>query len=201
MSAEACDRFSASTLRFHARLAELCAKEWPDWLSAHDAAAFASAIGAPRLSARTLLMLARNGKIDFTFGPYNGWPRNGGRKLWFHTASLRRLVEAHMFTWHSGDFAFVSQTLSSRKVAASKYFPGEVITKAEVSVILNLSVRGIEDLMDRGHLKPIRLGHRLVIFGRKKVYALERLRRPKSWRRGPRLPDRRIDSGKQWEAA
>lgn len=150
-----------------------------DWLSAREAATYASEISGQKVSMRTLQEFARSGKIDFTLGTYSS-PRDGAGKLWFHTASLERLVEAHKYRWYSGYFTFVSQTLSSRKVAASKYFPGEVITKAEASVILKLSIRGIEDLMDRGHLKPIRLGHRLVLFRRKKVYALERLRRPKT---------------------
>jgi hypothetical protein len=69
-----------------------------DWLSAADAAAYATALaskwGRARLSVRTLLELARKGKIDFRSGalPPVGLPRHGRRKVWFRRGSLDRLI-------------------------------------------------------------------------------------------------------------
>lgn len=189
-----------------------------DWLSTPDAAVHATAIasrtpsmrglldpklprsfyGSPShpvyLSVRTLLQFARSGKIDFKLGAYLGRPSNGGRKLWFHEDSLHRLVARHRIVEPQSRLVFISETLSSRKVASSRYSPGEVITKAEAAFILGCSIRGVEHLADMGRLKAIRLGHRLVVFKHKKVRALQRVRAPRSGKRKARYAGQAINS-------
>jgi hypothetical protein len=146
------------------------------------------------LSVRTLLTFARNGKIDFKLGAYLGRRRNGGRKLWFSKSSLHRLVAAHWVVEPRSRFVCTSETLGSRKVASSRYAPGEVITKAEAARILDCSIRGVEHLVDMEQLKAIRLGHRLVVFQYKKVRALQRVRTPRSGKRKARYRGQLIDS-------
>src|SRR6476620_9452479 len=96
-----------------------------DWLSAADAAAYATALaskwGRVRLSVRRLLELARKGKIDFRSGalppvgrPRSGRPRHGRRKLWFREGSLFWFINEQLVL----DFVtepFISETLSSKK--------------------------------------------------------------------------------------
>ncbi len=178
-----------------------------DWLSAAGAAAYATALaskwGRARLSVRTLLELARKGKIDCrsaALPPVGrsrpGRPPHTGRKLWFRRGSLYWLIMRKQLVFDcrtEPSHFFISDTLSSKKIASSRYSPGEVITKAEAARILGCSIRGVEYLTGLGQLKAIRLGHRLVVFSCKKVLALKSVRATcRSGKRKVRLPHGRL---------
>ncbi len=163
-----------------------------DVFSASEAATYVSAMADQRLSVRTLLALVRKGKIavadaigsadeqgrQLVVIARRKMRRKGVRGLWFPKDSLVKLVEAHRILIRPGRIyeTRISRTLSSRKVADSRFSPGEVITKADAALILDLSVHGVEDLMQKGQLKTIRLGHRLAVLRLKKVLALQRVR-------------------------
>jgi hypothetical protein len=175
-----------------------------DLLSALDAATYASMQSRQSFSVRTLLKLARNGKIDFSIdrGRESFSRRsdlkvrkkmaNSGRRLWFSKKSLRLLIGAHVIVHPLSNKLRVSQTFSSRKVADSRYSPGEVITKEEAAFVLSRSIRGVEYLMSTGRLKAIPLGNRLVVFKDREVRALDKALRRRSGKRPPRPPYRRL---------
>jgi excisionase family DNA binding protein len=157
-------------------------------LSSSEAASYiTSVVAGMRFSARTLLTLAKNGKVQYKLGAYHSSAR-AGRKFWFSEASLERLMAAHrVFNPHG--FFRISRTLASRMIAGSPYPPGKVITIADAAWVLNCSISFVHYLIKQGQLKAIRLGdYRLVVIKYERVRAFQ-LRRSRSHRRrGARLP-------------
>jgi hypothetical protein len=182
--------------------------EMSGWLSPMEAALYASKLAGRAVSVRTLLKFARRRKIrvamkfaddrgnEHVFEILKLAKGANLRRVGFHKISVSQFVDAHRIFQplsESDHTSRISETVASRRVADSKFFPGEIISKADAAFILGCSRRGIEYLMDVGQLKPISLGHRTVVFRQKKVRALERQRRPRSGKRKARYAGNPID--------
>jgi hypothetical protein len=123
---------------------------------------------------RTLQLLAKNGKLNS-----RDCRSPNGRKFWFHKNALRKLLQNHTMLLPNSASRALSGTIRSQKIAALKYPPGVLVTKADAALILGCSLRGVEYLMSIGRLKSLKLGHRVgrrVVFKQKSVLALQRRR-------------------------